>query len=119
MEPRLIKVVLKELGGNPYRKFNGAFSLMSIIPFLVFFYLLTGKLFSVDILASDIGIVLSISIFISLCGYWVGYKVIRRLLAKVITYGLELTQYNEQLKSAITETVFDSPQNSSDNSPQV
>ncbi|MFC1548411.1 sensor histidine kinase [Candidatus Omnitrophota bacterium] len=58
----------KKIVVNIYRKFSIAFALMSVIPFLVFFYVLTGRVASVDILVGDIGIVLAIAMFISLLG---------------------------------------------------
>ncbi|MCX5712059.1 MAG: hypothetical protein NTY47_03175 [Candidatus Omnitrophica bacterium] len=36
----LSKLIVQELGADPFRKFKTAFALMSVIPFLVFLYLL-------------------------------------------------------------------------------
>ena len=46
--------VFQELGENPYHKFNIAFSLMTIIPFLAFFYILIN-ISSLDALAGQAG----------------------------------------------------------------
>jgi len=99
-----LKVVLQELEENPYRKFKIAFSLMSIIPFLVFFYLLVSRLFTMEILASDIGIVLSIAIFISLCGFFVGYSVIKNILNKIVLYAVQ-AKHSDELKSTFVASV--------------
>ena len=53
---------------NIYHKFSVAFALMSIIPFLVFFYLLVGRLGTADLLIGEIGVILSIALFIALLG---------------------------------------------------
>jgi two-component system NtrC family sensor kinase len=53
---------------NIYQKFSIAFALMSVIPFLVFFYLLVGNLGTADMLIGNIGLILSISMFIALLG---------------------------------------------------
>lgn len=99
-----LKLVLQELKENPYQKFHIAFSLMSVIPFLVFFYLLATKLFTINIFAGDIGIVLFISIFLSLCGLLVGYQIIRNILKRVIYYAAE-AKHSDQLKSTFVATV--------------
>jgi signal transduction histidine kinase len=99
-----LKAVLQELEENPYRKFKIAFSLMSIIPFLVFFYLLVSRLFTMEILASDIGIILSIAIFISLCGFFVGYSIIKNILNKIILYAAQ-AKHSDQLKSTFVASV--------------
>ncbi|MGB3241524.1 MAG: histidine kinase dimerization/phospho-acceptor domain-containing protein [Candidatus Omnitrophota bacterium] len=59
---------LQDLEKSQYRNFSAAFALMSIIPFLTFFYILVARLFTFNILAGDIGLILSVSIFISLGG---------------------------------------------------
>lgn len=69
IENREFKSVLVELEINPYRKFNVAFSLMSVIPFLVFFYLLVARLFTFDILIGNIGLIMFVSLVISLGGF--------------------------------------------------
>ena len=53
---------------NIYQKFSIAFALMSVIPFLAFFYLLAGKIGTMNLLIGEIGIILSVALFISLLG---------------------------------------------------
>ena len=67
-----LDLVLQELKENPYKKFNIAFALMSIIPFLVFVYILTVRLFTLDIFFGDIGAVVFISMMVSLLGFSAG-----------------------------------------------
>jgi len=99
-----VNLVLQELKSDPYRKFNIAFSLMSVIPFLVFFYLLATKTFTLNILAGEVGIILFISIFISLCGFSISYNVIKDILTKLIFYAAQ-AKHSDQLKSTFVATV--------------
>ena len=82
----LSKLIIQELGTDPFRKFKFAFALMTVIPFLVFIYLLVVRLFSVKILFGDIGLVLFISIFMSSCGFLLGYGILRSILNRVMFY---------------------------------
>ncbi|MFH1867957.1 MAG: response regulator [Candidatus Omnitrophota bacterium] len=79
-----------------FRKFNIAFALMSIVPFLVFLYLLATQLFSIDIVIGNIGLVLIASFSIALLGYYRGYSIIKSILCR-------LTKQTLELKSAYTE----------------
>ncbi len=97
------RLVQQELEENPYRKFNIAFALMTIIPFLVFFYLLVTRLFTLDILVGDIGLIMFISIVISLCGLFVGYGIIRELFRKVVFYAAQAKR-SDELKSTFVAT---------------
>lgn len=98
-----VNLVIQELDGDPYRKFKIAFSLMSVIPFLVFLYLLINRLFTFKILYSDVGLVLFIAVFISLCGFYVGYSIIKNILSKVISYAAQ-AKHSDQLKSTFVAT---------------
>jgi len=99
-----IKMVLQEMKENPFSKFNLAFSLMSVLPFLVFFYLLPTKLFTFNVLIGDVGLILSIAIFIALCGFFIGYSIIRNILNRVIFYAAQ-AKHSDQLKSVFVATV--------------
>ncbi len=99
-----LRLVLQELEENPYRKFNFAFSLMSIIPFLVFVYILATRLFNFSIFIGDIGLTLLISIIISLCGFCVGYAIIKNILNMLIHYAAQ-AKHSDQLKSTFVATV--------------
>ncbi|MFQ5952977.1 MAG: sensor histidine kinase [Candidatus Omnitrophota bacterium] len=101
---REMKLVMQELQENPLHKFEIAFALMSIIPFLVFVYLLASRLFTIEILTGDIGLVLFISITLSLCGFLLGYNMIRRSLNKIIFYAAK-AKHSDQMKSKFVATV--------------
>ncbi|MDD5135882.1 MAG: HAMP domain-containing sensor histidine kinase [Candidatus Omnitrophica bacterium] len=96
-------LVLQELKENPYRKFNIAFSLMTIIPFLVFFYILISTS-SLDALAGQTGGILFICLVIAVCGFSVGYVVINNILRRLFFYATKL-KHSDQLKSTMVASV--------------
>jgi len=104
IDDQTLKLVLQELKGDPRRKFSVAFSLMSVVPFLVFFYILVNRLFTLDILIGDIGFMLAVTILISVCGFYIGYSIIRSILTKIIVYAARV-KHSDQLKSKFVATV--------------
>ena len=98
------KLVLQELKENPYKKLNIAFSLMVIVPFLVFLYLLTNRLFSFNILVGNIGLILFLSFFISLCGFYIGFSILKNIFNKILSYAAQ-AKHSDQLKSTFVATV--------------
>jgi signal transduction histidine kinase len=98
------KLVMQELKENPYKKLNIAFSLMVIVPFLVFFYLLTSRLFTMDILIGNTGFILATSLFISLCGFYIVYGILRNIFNKILAYAAQ-AKHSDQLKSTFVATV--------------
>lgn len=102
-DPR-INLALQEFDEDPFRRFNVAFALMSVIPFLVSLYILVTRLFSFDILVGDVGLVLFISILVSLCGLFVGYGIIKNVLRKVV-YNAALAKKCNTTKSSFVATV--------------
>ncbi|NQT28658.1 MAG: hypothetical protein HQ570_03585 [Candidatus Omnitrophica bacterium] len=104
VDDQALKIVLQELKEDPRHKFNIAFSLMSIVPLLVFFYILVNRLFTIDILIGNIGFMLAGAILISICGFYIGYSIIRNILAKIITYAVQAKR-SDQLKSKFVALV--------------
>jgi signal transduction histidine kinase len=96
--------VVYELREDPLRKFKTAFVLMSIIPFLVFFYLVLTEFFSVPVLTSNVGFVVTPTIIISLLGFSLGYSMIFRLLKRLMLYAAKLRE-SDQVKSTLVATV--------------
>ncbi len=95
--------VLQELKESPYRKFNIAFSLMTIIPFLTFFYILIN-ISSLDALAGQTGGILLICLVIAVCGFSIGYVVINSILKRLLFYAASLKK-SDQLKSSLVASV--------------
>ncbi len=98
------ELILQELKENPYRKFNLAFALMVILPFLVFLYILVNRLFSFEILIGNIGFILFIAFFISICGFLIGVGILRHILKKILVYAAQ-AKHSDQLKSTFVATV--------------
>lgn len=99
-----LALVLQELNENPHQKLIIASSLMSVIPFLVFFYLLASRLFTLEILVGEVGFILAITIFISFCGFYLGYSIIKKMLNRTIFYAAQ-ARHSDQLKSTFVATV--------------
>lgn len=93
-----LEMVLQELEGNPYRRFNIAFALMSIIPFLVFFYILAARLFTFDILCGDIGVIIFLSMIISFMGFYAGYRILKNIVNRIMYYAAK-AKHSDQAKS--------------------
>ncbi|MFC1548619.1 sensor histidine kinase [Candidatus Omnitrophota bacterium] len=98
------KLIIQEMEEDPFHRFNTAFALMSIIPFLVSVYILVTRLFSFDILVGDVGIILFISILISLGGLFIGYGIIRNILQRVVHHATIAKQCSSK-KSSFVATV--------------
>ncbi|MGB2629822.1 MAG: ATP-binding protein [Candidatus Omnitrophota bacterium] len=99
-----MELVMEELRENPYHRFEAAFALMSILPFLAFLYLLAVRLFSLNIFVGDVGLILFVSLTLSLCGFFLGYREIRRSLNKVVFYAAK-AKHSDQMKSKFVATV--------------
>ena len=78
-------------------QFNVAFSLMSIIPLLTCFYLITVRLFSISILEGLNGIYFVLALVIALVGLLAGHQLIRDIIQRLATANAELQRlYNQQ-----------------------
>ncbi|MDD5428726.1 MAG: HAMP domain-containing sensor histidine kinase [Candidatus Omnitrophica bacterium] len=95
--------VLQELKENPYRKFNIIFALVTVIPFLAFFYVLTS-IASFRVLAGQRGVILFICLLISLCGLGIGYITVGNILKRLFIYAARLKR-SDQLKSTLLASV--------------
>lgn len=96
--------VLQELKENPYHKFNIAFALMTVIPFLAFFYLFINTSSAFDALVGQAGGILSICIFMAICGFGIGYIMINSMLKRLVVYASRLKK-SDQLKSTMVAYV--------------
>ena len=103
-EERNLLLVEHELQENPYRGFNVAFALMTVIPFLIFFYLLVTEFFGIEILTGKVGGILSISLAVAILGYYLGYRIITRILDRIIYYALQVKK-SDELKTLFVSAV--------------
>lgn len=87
---------------HPFRQFESAFALMTIIPMLGFVFILTDAL-SLAGLEGNRGMVVGLLIFISLLGYFFCYRIIRSLLEKVLRYTQTLKRLDEMKSIFVSE----------------
>ena len=80
------KLIFKELKSNPYHRLNTAFALMSILPLLIFLYILVSKLFTINVLAGVIGLLFALALYIAICGYLLTHDI----FVKMISYAARL-----------------------------
>jgi signal transduction histidine kinase len=99
-----LKLVLQELDDNPYKRFNMAFALMSIIPFLVFVYIIAARLFTLDIFCGDVGLIVFLTMAVAFLGFSIGYRILKNILNKIIYYAAKAKQ-GDQTKSEFVASV--------------
>lgn len=98
------RLVLQELHDNPYNKFNMAFALMSVIPFLVFVYIIASRLFTINIFCGDIGLIVFMSMVVSFLGFFLGYMILKNVMNKIIYYAAK-AKHSDQTKSEFVASV--------------
>ncbi|MCU0651506.1 MAG: cell wall metabolism sensor histidine kinase WalK [Candidatus Omnitrophica bacterium] len=103
-EKHELDLIMRELKEDPFRKFNLAFYLMSLIPFLVFIYLLAAKFFTWNILIGDIGVIILSAAIIALCGFYIGYRIIKSILSRMLAYAIQAKR-SDELKSTFVASV--------------
>lgn len=99
-----LRLVMQELDDNPYKKFNMAFALMSIIPFLVFVYIIASRLFTLNIFCGNIGLIVFMSMAVSFLGFFAGYRILKSIIAKIIYYAAKAMR-SDQTKSEFVVSV--------------
>lgn len=96
--------VIYELKEDPLHRFKIAFALMSVLPFLVFFYLILVRFFSFSIFLGSTGFILMLTLLVSFLGFVLGYQIIFRLVRKVMLYAARLKE-SDRMKSTVVATV--------------
>jgi signal transduction histidine kinase len=94
------RLVLGEFEDNPYHRFNVVFAVMVLLPLLTLVYILASELFTLDIFAGRIGLILLITILIALGGYLLGYRMIREIINRVVFYALR-SKIADEAKSTL------------------
>jgi len=102
-EDAMKHAVLQELKENPYSRFKMAFTLMTVIPFLAFLYVVM-IISSFDALIGQPGAILFICLIIAVCGFSIGYVLIGRILERLVSYSTKL-KHSDQLKSSLVALV--------------
>jgi signal transduction histidine kinase len=78
-------------------RFNIAFSLMSIIPLLTCFYLITVKFFTISVLQGLNGMYFLLALAIALLGLLAGHQLIRDIIRQLLSANAKLERlYNQQ-----------------------
>lgn len=89
------KLLFQELKENPYRQLNLAFFLISVIPILAIIYLMHSQTLVCIESLSDISRIIILICVIVLLGYTVGYKVMRSMIDKTLTYAARAKKADE------------------------
>ena len=79
------------------REFSVMLSLVGVIPFLVFMYIIASKISSIKVLIGEIGLVMVLTVLVFVLGIFVG----KRMLSSFVTEIIE-----KDKKAAITETAL-------------
>jgi len=98
------KIIMSELGVNPFSAIKVAFALMGLIPLLVLFYIVIGKHFLYHIFLGSNSFILGIAIFISGMGFFYAYSLVRSMTEKLLLYSLERKRADDE-KSAFVSNV--------------
>ena len=88
---------LNKLISKEKRDFNTTISLIGVIPFLVFIYILVGKVSSFKVFIGEIGYIMFFTILVFLLGIWVGKKMFRSFVDEIM---------EKNKLAAITETAL-------------
>ena len=81
--------------GRMMSEFNVAFSLMSVIPLLTCFYLITARFFSIEVLVGINGVFFLLALVIALLGLLAGHQLIRRIVGQLMQANAKLAKLNE------------------------
>ena len=103
--------IIKELVAKTKKDFNNAIFLISVIPFLVFVYLLFGKIASWKALTGEIGYILIATVFVILTGIILGRQMLWTVIKKLIDFNTQVSKMQRELieknrLAAITETTL-------------
>ncbi len=79
------------------REFSVMLSLIGVIPFLVFVYVIVSKISSIKVLVGELGLVMILTMLVFILGIFVG----KRMLSSFVTEIIE-----KDKKAAITETAL-------------
>lgn len=102
---------ITELITKEKRDFYNSICLTSVIPFLVFIYLLIGRVSSVSILKGEILYIMMATVVVFLMGIIVGRKMLWALILKLIDDNKRIVDMQQELMeknrlAAITETTL-------------
>jgi signal transduction histidine kinase len=89
------------------RRFNFAFSLMSIIPLLTCLYLITVRLFSFSALQGINGVYLLLALAIALLGLLAGHQLIRDIIRQLVGSNEQLATLNDRQAAFVSNVAHE------------
>ena len=101
------KVIMSELGVSPFRMVRVAFALMAVIPLLAWLYVIIGKNFFYELLLGHSGIVLLVSIFLSIAGFLYAHHLILRMIKRLLAYSYARKQSDDEKTELLLAVTHD------------
>ena len=101
------KIVMSELGSNPFRIVNAAFALMGIIPLLILFYIVIGKNLWKSLFIGNNGLAALMAVVISSTGFLYAYSVVNSMVKKLLSYSVERKRADEEKTELIQAVSHD------------
>lgn len=92
---------------DPMSQFNIAFVLMSVIPLLIFCYLLTVKFFTVKILEGLNGVYVFLAVLIAFLGLVAGRQAIGQILQQLVVANAKLERLNDQQAAFVSNVAHE------------
>ena len=102
--PDIRRDIMASLGQSSLREFHVAFSLMSLIPLCIGVYVLAARFFTIDIFEGLTGVYFLIAIILALLGFFLGRRMLRAVLDRLIDTSVQLRQH-EVMKSLFIANV--------------
>ena len=90
-----------------WSRFNVAFSLMSVIPLLTCFYLITVRFFSLQALVGINGVYFLLALVIALLGLLAGYQLISDIIRQLFEANAKLAKLNDQQASFVSNVAHE------------
>lgn len=102
---------IKNLETQTKKDFNNAVCLIGVIPFIVFVYILVGKIASFKILTGEVGYILLITMVLLLLGIMTSRQMLWAIITRLIEFNQRITELQEKIieknrLAAITETTL-------------
>ena len=98
---------LKAASARWLSQFNSAFALMSVIPLLIAFYLITARLFSLSILEGLNGVYFLIAIVVALLGLLAGRRVIKRIIERLLNVNRRLERFQAMQSEFVSDVAHE------------
>ena len=88
-------------------QFNTAFALMSVLPLLIAFYLITARLLSLSVLEGLNGVYFLLAIVVALLGLLAGRRVIKRILRRLVEANERLERFQNMQSEFVSHVAHE------------